>query len=106
MQYPGCQHENPTGQKFCGGCGTPLRSINATGSPGASYADLERTLSATLDQRPAIVDILGVIASSSADLQAVLDAVAERAARLGDATDVLIHRVDGQMPPMAPASQR
>jgi signal transduction histidine kinase len=54
-----------------------------------------------LEQQTATSEILRVIASSPTDLQAVLDAVAERAARLCEATDVLIHRVDGQMLPIA-----
>jgi signal transduction histidine kinase len=38
-----------------------------------------------------------MIASSPADLQAVLDAIAERAARLCDASDAVAWRVDGQV---------
>ena len=38
---------------------------------------------------------LGVIASSPTDIQPVLDVVAENAARLCDATDAVIHRIDG-----------
>ena len=39
---------------------------------------------------------LGVIASSPTDIQPVLDAVAENAARLCEALNALIYRVDGE----------
>ena len=36
MKCPRCQHDDPTEQKFCGECGTPL----AGASPAKRYADL------------------------------------------------------------------
>src|SRR4029077_1985606 len=39
-------------------------------------------------------EILGIIASSPTDLQPVMDAIAENAARLCEANDALIHRID------------
>jgi transcriptional regulator with GAF, ATPase, and Fis domain len=50
-----------------------------------------------LKQQTATSEILGVIASSPTDIQPVLDVVAERAARLCDATDAVIDRVDGNV---------
>ena len=52
-------------------------------------------LKESLEQQTATSEILGVIASSPTDIQPVLDAVAENAARLCDASDALIYRVDG-----------
>jgi len=54
-------------------------------------------LTEALDQQTATSEILRVISSSPTDLRPVLDALAERAARLCSADDVNIHLVDGQM---------
>jgi GAF domain-containing protein/anti-sigma regulatory factor (Ser/Thr protein kinase) len=61
--------------------------------------DLETTnseLREALDQQTATSEILRVIASSPTDLKPVLEAVAESAARLCDATDAAIWRADGE----------
>jgi signal transduction histidine kinase len=69
-----------------------------------SYENLEqkveertRELTESLDQQTATSKILGVIASSPTDVQPVLDAVAENAARLCDASDAQILRVEGDI---------
>src|SRR5262249_37902941 len=74
-------------------------------SPTAeSYADLKArverltgALSESLEQQTATGEILRVIASSPTDLQPVLDAMAQSAARLCDAYDAGIFRVDGNV---------
>ena len=53
-------------------------------------------LKESLEQQTATSEILGVIASSPTDIQPVLDVVAENAARLCDALDAAIYRIDGE----------
>src|SRR5262249_36281740 len=57
---------------------------------------LFQELKESLEQQTATSEILGVIASSPTAIQPVLDVVAENAARLCDATDAAIIRVEGE----------
>ena len=52
-------------------------------------------LKESLEQQTATSEILGVIASSPTDIQPVLDAVAENAAKITGSDHALIYRVDG-----------
>ncbi|MFZ1088747.1 MAG: hypothetical protein WAN75_05690, partial [Xanthobacteraceae bacterium] len=60
-------------------------------------AEARKHLSEALEQQTATSELLRVIASSSTDLQPVLDAVAETAARICGANDAMVRRVDGNL---------
>ena len=75
----------------------PRRPVVKTSQPkqAQNIQSLRRNLDESLEREAATSDILRMIARSPADLQIVLDAIAERAARLCDAEDAAIFRVDG-----------
>ena len=81
--------------------GVAVENINLFEEVKNKTKDLETSnaeLREALEHKTATSDILRVIASSPTDLQPVLNAVAESAARLCDARDTLIDRVDGDVP--------
>ena len=59
--------------------------------------DRNRQLTEALEQQTATSEILRVIASSPTDIQPVLDVVAENAARLCEANDSVIQRLDANV---------
>src|SRR5262245_47053560 len=63
----------------------------------ARIAQLEAELRQAREQQAATADILRVIHGSTADLQAVLHAVATNAARLCEASDAQIFQVEGEL---------
>ena len=72
------------------------RSPTRPRSPSTTFACSTRRKEA-LEQQTAISEILRVISSSPTDVQPVLDAIAERAARLCDAAAGSIYLTEGNM---------
>src|SRR5688572_3727975 len=75
-----------------------------TVSPTESVAKLKHTIAAQAreiregqEQQAATSEILRMIARAPADFQSVMDTIAESAARLCDAKDALIFRVEGDV---------
>ena len=73
-------------------------------SSAESVAKLKQTIAAQAqeiregaEQQNATSEILRIIASSPTDIKPVLDAVAESAGRLCEATNAVIYRVDGDV---------
>jgi GAF domain-containing protein len=61
-----------------------------------TYAELRQQLAESLQREDATSEVLRLIASSAKNLQQVLSAVAENAARLIGAQDAIIHQLDGE----------
>ncbi len=104
MRCPRCQAENSPGEKFCGECGTPLKSPSAGGPPEASYADLRqevehltRGLSEALEQQTATSEILWAISEAQTDAQPVFDAIARSTVRLCEAARSTLWRPEGDL---------
>ena len=72
-----------------------LNSLARQAVIAVQNAQLFAEVNETLEQQTATSGILRVIAESPADIQPVLEAVAQNAARLCEASDVQIYRVDG-----------
>src|SRR5262249_32590779 len=72
-----------------------LKDLNAKLSQ--EVKELRRERDELLERETATGDILRMIASSPTDLQSVLDMITERAAKLCDAADAVMWRVDGEV---------
>jgi hypothetical protein len=68
MQCPTCQQENSTSHEFCRECGTSLGRPTMSGSPGPSYADLERALSEAPQQQTATAERTTRASSASTEI--------------------------------------
>jgi GAF domain-containing protein len=101
MQCPRCQHENRPQAKFCEECATPLNGARfppgSHADPTEEVEDLRRALTEALERQTATSEILRVISSSPTDLQPVMNAVADSAARLCEATDAHVYQKDGDL---------
>ena len=77
----------------------PRRSLAKKTQPkqAQNIQSLRRALDESLAREAATGDILRMIARSPTELQPVLEAIAERAARLCDAADAVVWRVDGEV---------
>ena len=67
----------------------------AGGKRDRDIEELRRDRDELLAREATTSEILRLIAKAPADLQSVMDAIAENAARLCDASDVLVRRTDG-----------
>jgi GAF domain-containing protein len=75
----------------------PRSSVNGSNAKLVQEnTELRRERDELVEREAATSDILRLIAKAPADLQSVMDAIAENAARLCDANDVLVRRTDGK----------
>ena len=101
MKCPRCEQDNPVADaQFCPRCGAPVSEAAPVAKPYGVLKDenerLRRSLTDALEQQDATGEILRVIARSPANLQSVLNTVAERSARLCGANDSMIFQIDGE----------
>src|SRR5262249_4163369 len=86
-------------EQFCRvsrGLGLVMSSETSTTCADQSVEELRRKLADAREQQAATAEILRVISSSPMDSQRVFAEIAASAARLCDASDAAIHRVDGE----------
>jgi GAF domain-containing protein len=79
----------------CSKCGAEIAASTDPTSLSADYARVVRELEVARQQQAATGEILDIISRAPTDLEPVLDAVSESAARLCGAVDAAIYRVDG-----------
>ncbi|MGH7795941.1 MAG: GAF domain-containing protein [Candidatus Binatia bacterium] len=72
-----------------------VKKVTANQTKGLQ--SVKRELADALEQQAATSEILRMIANSPAELQSTLDVIAKIAARLCDATDAAVWRVDGAL---------
>jgi len=77
-----------------------MPSAASTASGDQSLEELRRELAEAREQQAATAEILHAISSSPRDLQRVFSEIAVSAARLCDAYDAAIHKVDGDFLPV------